>query len=448
MNQPLRIWHLSESYPPDYGGGAAVTTREVCQSLADRGHDVRVLCVSGSGVPYSLRTDLVDGIQIDRVSLPYLKLEDPDGWRLGLFGWRRHQKRIDQLIRKALSEWRPDIVDYHAVRPFGEQALRTLQSEGIPISATLHEGWLICLRSMLLQSPIAGECSGPSPLKCLSCIYSHYDGSQMRAALKLPWRIPRLGPHPAYRFWQRSIARQAVSGAVARSEFMARVHRPHLSGNVDYINLGIDQTGAFRSHRVRPGTPLQFGFVGGFQPTKGIDHILGAVRSLRDAGHSFQVQVWGPGTLDQDARQAIKGLEDRVFLRGMYSMDQVWNVYSEMDTALMATKVCEPLGRIPIEAAAVGVPTIGPAIGGIQETVRDGVDGLLYKFLDAKDLERQMGRILTEPDLLKELASNLRPATDTRTAAAALEAHYYSVLRATNRAASSDTVIQDAVGVR
>ena len=56
----LKIWHLLESYAPDYGGGAAIVTRDVCRLLAERGHEVartvRREC-GGSGLrhPHRLR---------------------------------------------------------------------------------------------------------------------------------------------------------------------------------------------------------------------------------------------------------------------------------------------------------------------------------------------------------------------------------------------------------
>jgi glycosyltransferase involved in cell wall biosynthesis len=111
----------------------------------------------------------------------------------------------------------------------------------------------------------------------------------------------------------------------------------------------------------------------------------------------------------------MRGLEDRVYLRGMYEVEErLAGFWRDVDVAIMATTVCEPLGRVPIEAAAVGAPTIAPAVGGIIETIRDGVDGLLYRFRDAKDLERQMRRILEEPGLIGRLLGNL-PQTPGRT---------------------------------
>src|SRR5262249_20429554 len=142
----------------------------------------------------------------------------------------------------------------------------------------------------------------------------------------------------------------------------------------------------------------------------------------------FELHVWGPTPEFGPQEVSKRKLDDRVFLHGMYSPDELWSVYSEIDVALMATRVCEPLGRIPLEAAAAGAPTIAPAIGGITETIRDGVDGLLYKFRDSEDLENKMRRVLVEPGLVGQLIENLRAVPDTRDRAAAVEQFYYEIL--------------------
>jgi Glycosyltransferase Family 4 len=236
-DRSLKIWHLLESYAPDYGGGAAVTTREVCRLLAKRGHEVRVLCIENMARPeYAVRTDFDGPIRVDRVNLPYFKAEDPDGWRLGLRRWREHERRVDVLLGQLLDVWRPDVVDYHTVRPLGEQCLVTLARHGVPVLATLHDAWLICPRLMLLRSPDGQACNGPSAARCLMCLYSQYDGT-VAACCKLPWRLLKLGVYPAYRLRRRIEARRCVAAALARSEFMAAMHRPHLSGPIRHIPL-------------------------------------------------------------------------------------------------------------------------------------------------------------------------------------------------------------------
>src|SRR5215831_17944135 len=123
----LRALHIAETYPPDYGGGAAIVIQDVCRSLAERGHEVRVLCVEeAEGEPYSCRVDWDGKIRVDRINLPYFKSQDPDGWRLGVSAWRKHERRVARLIDWHLNSWEPNLVHYHTTRPLGEEALRAV----------------------------------------------------------------------------------------------------------------------------------------------------------------------------------------------------------------------------------------------------------------------------------------------------------------------------------
>lgn len=428
-SRKLCIWHIAETYPPAYGGGAAVYVRDVSQALTERGHDVRVLCTDNSdSQPYSVRTDYDGAVRVDRINLPYFKTRDPDGWQMGLADWLGHERRIGKIVSELSTHWTPDLVHYSTARPLGDECLLALRRTGVPILGFLHEAWLICPRLMLLRSPTSEACSGPGPLRCVECMYSHYDGTHARALAKLPWRLLKLGVYPAYRIWRRSRAKNCLDGAMGYSRFMVGMHRPHINGHVDYVPLGINLSGRRLDSVARPRTPLRLGFLAGFQQTKGIWDVLDAAASLKRDGLAFELHIWGPNLEHGREEVAKRGLEDRVFLRGMYAPNELWSVYSEIDVALMATTVCEPLGRIPLEAAAAGAPTIAPAIGGITESIRDGVDGLLYKFRNAGDLERKMRRVLEESGLVGRLIENLRPVPDTREAAEAVEAFYYKVL--------------------
>lgn len=425
----MRIWHIAETYPPEYGGGASIYIQDVCRVMVSRGHEVRVLCVENAvSEPYALRTDFDGNVRIDRINLPYFKTADPDGWRLGLIRWLKHERRVARILKQLLADWRPDIAHYSATRPLGEECLLAIERAGVPVVGYLHEAWLICPRIMLLRSPTSQACSGPKPVRCVECMYSYYDGSHRRAALKLPWRAMKLGIYPAYRLWRRSLARKSLRGAVAYSRFMERVHRPHLSGPLQCIQPGINLSGLPRELPIRPRTPLRFGFVAGFQQHKGILDVLDASASLKREGHTFELHIWGPNQEKGRAEIASRDLDDRVFLRGVYQPEELWRVYTEMDVAVMATTVCEPFGRVPLEAASTGAPTIAPAIGGIVESIRDDVDGLLFRFRESGDLTRQMRRILEEHGLLERLISNLRPAADSSGSALAIERFYFEVL--------------------
>src|SRR5262249_25404006 len=159
------------------------------------------------------------------------------------FRWRTHQRRVAQLIERLISQWRPDLAHYHTNRPLGEECLTSIHSRGIRLVAMLHEAWLICPRLMLLRSPVSEPCPGPGPLRCLECLYSHYDGTRARAMLKLPWRLLKLRLYPLYRLMRRATARQCLSGAIGVSRFMARQHEPYIQGPVQSLSLGVNLSG-------------------------------------------------------------------------------------------------------------------------------------------------------------------------------------------------------------
>jgi glycosyltransferase involved in cell wall biosynthesis len=209
---------------------------------------------------------------------------------------------------------------------------------------------------------------------------------------------------------------------------MVEMHQPRLRGKASYVPVGINLTNLPVTRPERPRSPLRFGFFAGFQPNKGIWDVLDAAAALSRDGLEFELHIWGPHHQQAAAELAARGLTERVHINGMYAADALWQPYLEVDVAVMATTVCEPFGRIPLEARAVGVPTIAPDIGGLRESIRHGVDGLLYRFRDPAALERQMRRILTEPGLFQQLATELPPVIDTRTRGVTLERIYRSLI--------------------
>lgn len=430
-SEKLNLWHIAETYPPGYGGGAMVYMRDVCGYLVERGHEVRVLCTEGTDAePYSIRTEYDGEIQVDRLNLPYFKREDPGGWRLGTKAWREHAKRLGEVAEELLRDCQPDLVQFHTPYPVDEEFLLHLHERGLPLVGMSHCAWTICSRLNLLRSPKGEACSGPSRTKCLACLYSHYDGSSIRAAVKMPWRVLKLGGYPAHRLARRDRLRRVIQGQASYSEYMTDVHEGQVSGINLFVPLGIDITAAPIERPARPRTPLRFGFMAGFQPHKGIWDLLDSAASLARKGRDFEVHIWGIQQEGKTGELTKRGLDGKVFLHGTFSGDEKWAAFAEIDVLAMATTVVEAYGRVVQEAAAVGVPTIAPAVGGITEQIRDGVDGLLYRFRDREHLEQQMERVITDPGVATKLAANLRPVLQTKAAVEGLEKFYYDVLRA------------------
>jgi glycosyltransferase involved in cell wall biosynthesis len=59
------------------------------------------------------------------------------------------------------------------------------------------------------------------------------------------------------------------------------------------------------------------------------------------------------------------------------------------------------------DAFESGLPVIAPDSGAFRERVKDGVDGLLFKYGSAESLSERIMRILMDRDLLQQLKRNV-----------------------------------------
>jgi glycosyltransferase involved in cell wall biosynthesis len=104
------------------------------------------------------------------------------------------------------------------------------------------------------------------------------------------------------------------------------------------------------------------------------------------------------------ALAASLGVADRVDLRGRVSRDDMPALLRSAD-AVVCVPWYEPFGIVPLEAMACGVPVVASAVGGLIDTVVDGVTGLhvpprrpdrvavaVRRLLDDEALRRTLGR--------------------------------------------------------
>ncbi|PXY27326.1 glycosyltransferase [Prauserella muralis] len=122
--------------------------------------------------------------------------------------------------------------------------------------------------------------------------------------------------------------------------------------------------------------------VGRLVPRKGFDTAIQAMPGLPDAE---LVIAGGPqeGKLaeDEEAQRLLAladrlGVADRVRLPGQVARKDMPALLRSAD-AVLCTPWYEPFGIVPLEAMACGVPVVASAVGGLTDTVVDGVTGRL-----------------------------------------------------------------------
>lgn len=142
--------------------------------------------------------------------------------------------------------------------------------------------------------------------------------------------------------------------------------------------------------------------LGSFDSIKGIELALRAVALLSEPRPPL---VWVANSGNPAYRDTMSGLAHSlgVELRVRMGVSDAELVETLNRAALLLyTSRLEPFGFAPLEANACGLPVVGIAEGGIRETVRDGVSGLLVE-PEAESIARAAESLLHDPELARRL---------------------------------------------
>lgn len=225
----------------------------------------------------------------------------------------------------------------------------------------------------------------------------------------------------------------AVHSAVARfieGWLMPRIYRRHEAiavststrdsmrqrlgwqGPIDIIENGSPIP---RPHRSQdPRTVLRICALGRLVVHKRVDRIIEAAAELHRRGIEVHVDVVGRGCDEDELAELVRrlGAESYVTMHGFLSEADKIAVLRAADV-----HVCwsdgEGWGQVVLEAAAVGVPTIGRRVTGLQDAIVDGETGWLVD--DAGGLADAITKIrpvLADPVRRAELAERCRARAD------------------------------------
>lgn len=118
------------------------------------------------------------------------------------------------------------------------------------------------------------------------------------------------------------------------------------------------------------------GWVGRFDPIKGIDTLVSTVIDIARSRPDVRFVLVGSGPLEASARAALDAgpHPPRVAFTGVRT--DVEDLWAAFDVVLL-TSVSEGLPRTVVEALAAGVPVVGTDVGGVREVLRSGRNGFV-----------------------------------------------------------------------
>lgn len=357
-------------------GGAVRSVKEIADGLAKRGIDTTVVAPAHEvrgGEDFAFR---IDGIRLGRVNGPLLY----------------------SAIRRRLRKLSPDAVIVtggNMLKPYLIEAAR-----GFPVLVRLYAYELRCPASYGILFRDGRVCENNFLKRPTTCVTCTEDIRRIYYKLSPVDRTESLGSlkfvYPLYYALVRRAVR-SITMAVATSDYMKSQFEGVIPlDRVRVIPDGVDpdffvpgEKGE-RSIKVvtLPGRTSD--------PLKGLDVFLRACASLWRRRQDFRVVVTGsnrPGIMDYPFVQSDLWLDDK----------DIPGMYANSDIVVVPSIWGEPFGLTALEAMSCEVPVVASRVGGLQEIVHDGENGLLFSPGDHVELAGRIERLLDDSGLRARL---------------------------------------------
>ena len=175
---------------------------------------------------------------------------------------------------------------------------------------------------------------------------------------------------------------------------------------------GVDASELRRSLRIGGRFVLLFvGALTKWHRYKGLDVLLRSLRMAVDQDPDLSLVIVGDGDLRNEYHRMTEELrlEENVIFAGDVSDDNLPQYYALADALVLPSKdMSEGFGLTLLEANASGKPVIASQVGGIPSVVRNGYNGVLVPPNEPRELAKAILGLKREPGKAREMGHNGR----------------------------------------
>ncbi len=387
-DRPPDIALMPSAFAPHLGGVEELS-RRLALELRSRGSDTVVIT---NRWPIDLPADgVVDDIPVrrERFRFPEPKPRHFAGWVVGTATTRRG-------VYEAMKRHHSRLIHVQCVSTNGYYALRAARRLRLPLVVTMQ-----------------GELTMDA-----AQIY------QRSATMRRSWRRLITAADVV-----TGCSQQVLDEAIA-------MYGDGLSSKARVVRNGVDLELVRAAAPMRRNRPYLLG-IGRLVRQKGFDVLVAAFAKVAAEHPELDLVLAGDGTerAALAAQIAATGLDDRVHLVGGVPAAEAFRLFRGCAGFVLPSRH-EPQGIVVIEAMAAGAPVLATRVGGVPETVRDGMNGLLTAAGDAEAMAASLRVLLDDPAAAQARAAQASvdvEAYDWRRIADQYEACYADALRGGSR---------------
>jgi glycosyltransferase involved in cell wall biosynthesis len=179
----------------------------------------------------------------------------------------------------------------------------------------------------------------------------------------------------------------------------------HNSCDETFFFSGRDKDIARKKHNLQSSNNIIL-FVGNLIKRKGVSCLIESLNGLREKLSDFLVVIVGQGEELQDLKLMVNeyGLSPHVKFCGRVTKAALSDLYSAADVFALPS-ISEGHSVALLEAMASGLPIVASNIEGNNESVEDGVNGLLFKNANRQELAEKLAVVLTDQKLKQSMSA-------------------------------------------
>jgi len=363
----MKILMLTWEYPPRVVGGISRVVYDLSKTLLKDGHDVTVITYRDGDSPY-FEDD--KGVKVYRVDNYMINPNNFIDWVM--------QMNFNMLAKanEIIAEQGGfDVI--HAHDWLVAYAAKTLKnSYNIPIVSTIH-------------ATEAGRNSG-------------IHDEQQRYINDTEWMLTY------------ESAEVIVNSNYMKNELQRLFGLPYEKINV--VPNGIGQTnfsGYERDYEFRRKFAADnekiILFSGRLVYEKGIQNLIAAMPKILNGYHDAKLIIAGKGGMIDELRGQVNylGIQNKVYFTGYLDHKTLCKMYKCADVSVFPSTY-EPFGIVALEAMLAGVPVVVSDVGGLNEIVEHGINGMKSYAGNPNSLADSILELLYDPKLCMEITKKAK----------------------------------------
>lgn len=363
----MKILMLTWEYPPRIVGGIARVVHDLSHRLIKDGHEVTVITYKEGNVPY-FEDD--KGVKVYRVDNYMINPNNFIDWIMQL-NFNLISK-ANELIDK---EGKFDVIHAHDwLVTYAAKSIKN--SYDIPIVATIH-------------ATEAGRNSGI------------HDETQ-RYINDTEWMLTY------------EANEVIVNSNYMKCELQRNFGLPFEKINVipNGVNLtmysGIERDYDFRRNYAADNEKIIL-YAGRLVYEKGVQYLIGAMPKILQNYHDAKLVIAGKGGMLDELKAEVNtlGLGNKVYFTGYMDHKSLCKLYKCVDIAVFPSTY-EPFGIVALEGMLAGNPIVVSDIGGLNEIVEHGVNGMKSYAGNSNSIADSILTLLFDHKLCNEISKNAK----------------------------------------